>query len=77
MAKTPFKAQQDLIDEQAKERAGRIDGTANEFLQLLVKNNMSVNDAKVVFNMVHRQLELVFDSRLVKEFMPEEQQGAK
>ncbi len=77
MAKTPFKAQQDLIDEQAKERAGRIDSTANEFLQLLVKNNMSVNDAKVVFNMVHRQLELVFDSRLVKEFMPEEQQGAK
>lgn len=77
MAKTPFNAQQDLIDKRAVERAEKIDETANEFLQLLARNGMSVNDAKLVFNMVMNQIQLVFDSRLVKEFMPEPEKGDK
>jgi len=77
MAKTPFKAQQDLIDERAKERAAAIDRVGNEIFSLLVANDMSVNDAKVVFNMLLQDLTLVFDSRSIKEFMPEPEKGAK
>lgn len=72
MAKKPFNAQQDLVNDRAKERAATIDRVANEVLTLLVTNDMSVNDAKVVFNMLLQNLTLVFDSRTVKEFMPKE-----
>lgn len=57
---------------EAMRRAEKIDAFGDKILPMAVEADLSVNDLKVVMNSLIQQLQLVFDSRPVKEFMPKD-----
>lgn len=71
MSKKPFDAQQELVNSEAKKRGEKIDQVAAQFLDILVKEEMTVNDMQVILNQLTQQLQVVFLSHQVKEFAPE------
>lgn len=68
-AKKPFKAQQDMINDEAKKRAEKIDRVAAQFFQVLKDEDMSINDLRVITNQITQQVENIFLSNKITRFL--------
>lgn len=66
---TPFKDQEKLVDKEAMRRAKKIDDVAAKFLDLLVENEMTMNDAHVILNQLTQQMQAIFLSHEVKQYV--------
>jgi hypothetical protein len=69
MAKTPFNAQNDLVQEEAKKRAEQIDATAEKIFQVCLDADITVNDLQVINSQLTQQMNAVFLSRKCSEFI--------
>ena len=61
-----------LIDEEATKRAEKIDIFGDKLLKMASEEEMTINDLQVVLNTLTKQLELVFISHKVSDFIVEE-----
>lgn len=66
---TPFKEQEKLIDKEAEKRAKKIEEVADKFLALLVENEMTMNDAHVILNQLTQQMQQIFLSHQVNQYV--------
>lgn len=66
---TPFKEQEKEIDKQAKARAELIDKSVQEFLKILVANDMTVNDFEVCIEDCRMRLQGVYRGKKVADLM--------
>ena len=66
---TPFKEQEKLIEKEADKRAKKIDEVAEKFLNLLVENKMTMNDAHVILNQLTQQMQQIFLSHQVNQYV--------
>lgn len=68
-SKTPFKAQQEMINEEAKKRAEKIDKVAEKFFAILKEEEMTINDLNVITNQITKQVEAIFLSNKITKFL--------
>lgn len=69
MSKKPFEAQQDLVNEEAKKRAEKIQLAGEKMLEIAVADAITCNDLQVILNQLMQNLNAVFMSRHVSEFV--------
>lgn len=69
MSKKPFDAQQDLINDEAKARAKKIDETAEALIALALEKQLTMNDLHVVLNQLTQQFQSIFLSHTVDHYV--------
>lgn len=66
---TPFKEQKKLVKKESLRRGEKIDEVAEKFLNLLVENEMTMNDAHVILNQLTQQMQQIFLSHQVNQYV--------